>query len=231
MTNGTFFASISLSIAALAAISSLASPVAAQSLARADTSTASAPDLGEPSRGNSELLPESRSVGAYAELDAGILIFLRQGVGIAGGAKLGPFRAGVSYATFLSNPSLGGVPDGFDLRVNYLVGFNAAYFIGQKTDKGFYVQAMLHIKQQGVTNQTDGAHVDLNSVATGLELGYVWKVYKGLYVAPRVGALYYVNKPQPGNDPVQVGSAEYDNSRHKNWDTYYIPTLSVGYSW
>lgn len=223
MTNRSFFTSISLPLSALAAIGALARPAAAQGLALTDSATPSAPDRREPGRGN--------SVGAYAELDAGILIFLRQGVGIAGGAKYGPFRAGVSYATFLSNPSLGGVPDGFDLRVNYLVGFNAAYFIGQETDKGFYVQAMLHIKQQGVTNQDDGAHVDLNSLATGLELGYVWKVYEGLYVAPRVGALYYVNKPQPGNDPVQVGSAEYDNSRHKNWDTYYIPTLSVGYSW
>lgn len=231
MTNRCLFSSIFLPLSALAALGCLASPAAAQGLALVDTKSLSAPDRSEPGRGKSELFPESRSVGAYAELDAGILIFLRQGVGIAGGAKYGPFRAGVSYATFLSNPSLGGVPDGFDLRVNYLVGFNAAYFIGQETDKGFYVQAMLHIKQQGVTNQDDGAHVDLNSVATGLELGYVWKVYKGLYVAPRVGALYYVNKPQPGNDPVQVGSAEYDNSRHKNWDTYYIPTLSVGYSW
>ncbi len=231
MTNRSCFCSIALSLGALAVTISLTNSAAAQGLAVADTRTLSAPDRSEPSRGKTDLLPESRVVGAYAEVDAGILIFLRQGVGIAGGAKYGPFRAGVSYATFLSNPSFGGVPDGFDLRVNYLVGFNAAYFIGQKTDQGFYVQAMLHIKQQGVTNQADGAHVDLNSVATGLELGYVWKVYKGLYVAPRVGALYYVNKPQPGNDPVQVGSAEYDNSRHKNWDTYYIPTLSVGYSW
>jgi hypothetical protein len=73
--------------------------------------------------------------------------------------------------------------------------------------------------------------VDLDSLALGMELGYVWKVYKGLYVAPRVGALYYVKKPQPGNQPVTVGDRTYDNSRHKNWDTYYIPTLSVGYSW
>lgn len=38
----------------------------------------------------------------------------------------------------------------------------------------------------------------------------MWQVYKGLYVASRVGALH---------------------DRHKSLDTYYIPTLSVGYSW
>ncbi len=170
-------------------------------------------------------------LGAHAEVDAGILAFLKQGTAIGGGVTYGPFRAGLSYASFLSNPSLGGVPEGFDLRVNYLLGINAAYFIGQRTDRGLYVQAMLHIKQQGVTDRATGAHVDLDSVAAGLELGYVWKVYRGLYVAPRVGALYYVDKPQPGNEPVQVGDRMYDNSRHHDWDTYFIPTLSVGYSW
>src|SRR5262245_59486584 len=67
-------------------------------------------------------------LGAHAEIDVGILIALRQGTSIAGGVTYGPFRAGLSYATFLSNASLGGVPDGFDLRVNHLVGINAAYF-------------------------------------------------------------------------------------------------------
>src|SRR5262249_25681880 len=140
-------------------------------------------------------------VGAYAEVDLGILVFLKQGTGIAGGVVYGPFRAGLSYASFLSNPSLGGVPDGFDLRVTHLIGINAAYFIGERTDRGLYVQGMFHIKEQGVTNKASGAHVDLPSLAVGLEVGYVWKLYKGLYVAPRVGALYYVKTPQPGNQP------------------------------
>lgn len=170
-------------------------------------------------------------LGAHAEVDLGLLAFLRQGTAIAGGVTYGPFRAGVSYASFLSNGSLGGVPDGFDLRVNYVVGLNAAYFIGQKTDRGLYLQGMFHIKQQGVTNKESGAHVDLDSLAVGLELGYVWKIYKGMYAAPRVGALYYVKNPQPENKPVAVGDRMYDNDRHKNWDTYFIPTLSLGYSW
>lgn len=170
--------------------------------------------------------------GAHAELDVGALLALKQGAAFAGGVVYGPFRAGMSYATFLSNKSFGGAPDGFSLRANYIVGFNASYFIAQKTDEGLYVQAQFHIKQQGVTNLDNGAHRDLNSLAAGLELGYVWKVYKGLYVAPRVGALYYIKKPQgPGSRPVSIGGRDYDNSRHKSFDTYYIPTLSVGYSW
>lgn len=174
---------------------------------------------------------DSYHLGAYAEVDLGILAFLQQGTAIAGGVSYGPFHAGLSYASFLSNPSLGGVPDGFDLRVNRLIGINAAYFIGQDTDRGLYLQAMFHIKEQGITNQATGAHVNLDSLALGAELGYVWKIYKGLYVAPRIGALYYVKTPQPGNEPVAVGDRTYDNERHKHWDTYFIPTLSLGYSW
>ncbi len=171
-------------------------------------------------------------LGAHAELDVGTLIALRQGAAFAAGAVYGPFRAGMSYATFLSNNSFGGTPDGFSLRANYIVGFNASYFIGRSTDDGLYVQAMFHIKQHGVTNEATGDHKDLNSLAAGLELGYVWKVYRGLYVAPRIGALYYVKSPQgPDNKPVRIGNRDYDNGRHKVFDTYLIPTISVGYSW
>jgi hypothetical protein len=171
-------------------------------------------------------------LGAHAEVDVGILLALEQGTSIAGGVVWGPFRAGVSYASFLSNASLGGVPEGFSLRANYIVGINASYFIAQDSDEGLYVQGMFHIKEQGVTNLSNGAHRDLASLAAGIELGYVWKVYRGLYVAPRVGALYYLKKPQgPDNRPLDIGGLEYDNDRHKSFDTYYIPTLSVGYSW
>jgi hypothetical protein len=175
--------------------------------------------------------PPNYKLGAHFEADLGLMVIMPQSAGLAGGVVWGPFRAGLSYATFKSNAALGGTPDGFTLRVNYLVGINVSYFIGRSTDDGFYVQAMFHIKQQGVTNNATGDSRNLDSLLTGLELGYVWKVYKGLYVAPRVGALYYVTKPQPGNNPVQIGDRTYDNSRHKDWDTYFIPTLSVGYSW
>jgi len=171
-------------------------------------------------------------LGAHAELDAGVLIAMSQGAAFAGGVVWGPFRAGLSYATFLSNPRFGGVPEGFAMRVNYIVGINASYFIARSTDRGLYVQAMFHVKQQGVTNLATGDHVDLDSLASGLELGYVWKVWQGLYLAPRIGALYYLERPQgPDNMPVQIGDRAYDNDRHKVLDTYLIPTLSVGYSW
>jgi len=217
------------------ALALVLAPCTLPSLAAAAPTTAAAvnvPDPNEATRAAPEPGADERwHLGAHAEVDLGILLFLDQGTAIAGGVTYGPFRAGLSYASFLSNPSLGGVPEGFDLRVNRLIGLNAAYFIGQDTDSGLYLQAMLHIKEQGVTNQATGAHVDLDSLALGLELGYVWKFYEGLYLAPRVGALRYVKTPQPGNEPVAVGDRSYDNERHHDWDTYFIPTLSVGYSW
>jgi hypothetical protein len=171
-------------------------------------------------------------LGAYADVDAGLMAAMKQAAGLSGGVVWGPFRAGLSYSTFLSNSAFGGVPEGFSMRVNYLIGINASYFIAKRTDEGLYVQAMFHIKQQGVTNQATGAHRDLDSLAAGLELGYLWKIWKGLYVAPRVGALYYLKRPQgANNEPIQIGDRAYDNGRHKVWDTYFIPTLSVGYSW
>jgi hypothetical protein len=171
-------------------------------------------------------------LGAYADLDVGLMLAMKQAAGMSGGVVWGPFRAGLSYSTFLSNKAFGGVPEGFAMRVNYIIGFNASYFIAKRTDEGLYVQGMFHIKQQGVTNEATGDHRDLSSLAAGLELGYLWKVYKGFYVAPRVGALYYVKSPQgPDNNPIQIGDRAYDNDRHKVWDTYFIPTLSAGYSW
>ncbi|MET0595821.1 MAG: autotransporter outer membrane beta-barrel domain-containing protein, partial [Polyangiaceae bacterium] len=160
------------------------------------------PETGAPA--TNPAAPPPWHLGAHAELDAGILLAMKQGAAFAGGVVYGPFRAGMSYATFLSNSSFGGTPDGFSLRANYIVGINASYFIGKSSDDGLYVQAMFHIKQQGVTNEATGDHRDLNSLAAGLELGYLWKVYRGLYVAPRVGALYYLKSPQGSeNQPVR----------------------------
>jgi hypothetical protein len=183
-------------------------------------------------RGNEAASGEGYKLGAYAALDVGILLAMKQGAGIAGGVAWGPFRAGLSYATFLSNSSFGGTPKGFSLRANYILGLNVAYFIAQSSDEGPNVQAMLHIKQQGVTNLATGDHKDLDSIASGLEIGYVWKLYRGLYVAPRIGALYYFKSPQgSANQPIQIGDRKYDNDRHKIFDTYFIPSLDVGYSW
>jgi hypothetical protein len=225
--------SLSRNIHGCLAAAGLATTLLFAGAAAAQTAPAAAPAVeAAPAAPSAPADSDAYRWGAHAELDVGALLALKQGAAFAGGVVYGPFRAGMSYATFLSNKSFGGAPDGFSLRANYIVGFNASYFIAQKTDEGLYVQAQFHIKQQGVTNLDNGAHKDLDSLAAGLELGYVWKVYKGLYVAPRVGALYYLKKPQgSGNRPVSIGGRDYDNNRHKSFDTYYIPTLSVGYSW
>lgn len=69
---------------------------------------------------------------------------------------------------------------------------------------------LFHIKQQGVTNDNTGDHRNLNSLATGLELGYVWKLYRGLYIAARIGALYYLKSPQASdNKPIRIGDRDY----------------------
>ena len=215
----------------IVALSKVVRPVLAAALALA-TSFLARPASAEVSSVAPPAATNAFELGTHAELDVGILLAFQQSAAFAGGVVYGPFRAGLSYATFLSNSSFGGVPEGFTLRANYIVGLNASYFIGRSTDDGLYVQAMFHIKQHGVTNIETGDHEDLNSLAAGLELGYVWKVYHGLYVAPRIGALYYLKSPQGSdNEPVRIGNKDYDNDRHQVFDTYFIPTLSVGYSW
>ena len=90
---------------------------------------------------------------------------------------------------------------------------------------------MYHNKMQIVTEKSSGISKKLNSDLLGMEIGYVWYVYKGFYLTPRLGALYYIKSPQGrSNKPVQIGNSLYDNDRHKIWDTYFIPTLSIGYS-
>jgi hypothetical protein len=198
----------------------------------AQAQSAAPPSAAAAHRGSDGANQDSYKLGAYAALDVGILLAMRQGAAFSGGVVWGPFRAGLSYATFLSNASFGGAPKGFDLRANYIIGFNVSYFIAQSSDEGLYAQAMLHIKEQGVTNLATRDHRDLSSIASGLELGYVWKIYRGLYICPRVGALYYFKSPQGrDNQPIQIGDRKYDNGRHKVFDTYFIPTLDVGYSW
>ena len=47
----------------------------------------------------------------------------------------------------------------------------------------------------------------------------------------KLGAHFELDLEGSDNSPVQIGDRSYDNSRHKTWDTYFIPTLSLGYSW
>jgi hypothetical protein len=124
-----------------------------------------------------------------------------------------------------------GKPDGFDLTIEYIYSAHYSYFWSGKTDKGLYTRIMYHNKKQIVTEKISGISKNLYSDLIGLELGYVWYLYKGFYINPRIGALYYLKSPQgKDNNPVLIGNSLYNNDRHKTWDTYFIPTISIGYS-
>lgn len=166
----------------------------------------------------------------FTELDLGLLA-MSGGIGSYSGVRKGPHSFEVGFQQFKSNASLGGTPDGFDLKVDYIYSVHYSYFWNGKNDKGFFTRVMYHNKKQVVTEKCSGMSKNLYSDLVGIEIGYLFRVYKGLYITPRMGALYYLKSPQgKGNNPVQVGNSFYDNGRHKNWDTYFIPTVSVGYS-
>lgn len=166
----------------------------------------------------------------FAEADLGLLA-LTGGTGIFTGVRKGPHSFEVGFQQFKSPDGFGGMPDGFDLKVDYIYSLHYSYFWNGTTDKGPYTRLMYHNKKQVVTEQGSGTSKNLYSDLVGLELGYVFRVYKGFYVTPRVGALYYIKSPQgKDNEPVAVGNSFYDNGRHKTWDTYFIPTVSIGYS-
>jgi len=166
----------------------------------------------------------------FTELDLGLLA-MSGGIGSYSGLRKGPHSFEVGFQQFKSNASLGGTPDGFDLKVDYIYSVQYSYFWNGKTDKGLFTRVMYHNKKQIVTEKNSGISKNLYSDLVGVELGYVFNLYKGLYITPRLGALYYLKSPQgKGNNPVEVGNSLYDNGRHKNWDTYFIPTVSIGYS-
>jgi hypothetical protein len=166
----------------------------------------------------------------FTELDLG-LVAMSGGIGSYSGVRKGPHSFELGFQQFKSNASLGGTPNGFDLKVDYIYSVHYSYFWNGKTDKGFFTRVMYHNKKQVVTEKKSGISRNLYSDLVGVELGYVFNLYKGLYLTPRLGALYYLKSPQgKGNHPVLVGNSLYDNGRHKSWDTYFIPTVSVGYS-
>jgi hypothetical protein len=173
-----------------------------------------------------------KSAGLFMEVDAGLLAFTG-GIATNCGIALRNYRWSIGYSHF-NAPSkfFSGVPDEFELLVDHIIAVNFAYFFFTKQDKGLYAQLMYHNKKQIVTNKETGDAKDLLSNLVGIELGYVFKFWKGFYLAPRIGALYYITKPQgTDNEPVLIGNKYYDNPRHKTWDTYFIPTLSIGYSY
>jgi hypothetical protein len=166
----------------------------------------------------------------FSEIDLGLLA-TSGGYSNFFGVRRGPHSFELGYEHFPSPDAFGGTPDGFDMTVEYIYAVHYAYFWGGKKDKGLYTRLMYQNKKQIVTEKSSSITRALYSNLVGAELGYVLYFYKGLYVAPRLGALYYLQSPQgKDNDPVLVGSSYYDNDRHKTWDTYFIPTLSLGFS-
>ncbi len=167
----------------------------------------------------------------FSEIDLGILAFTG-GYANYFGLRRGPHSFELGYHHFPAPSELfSGKPDEFDLTVEYIYSIHYSYFWNGKTDKGLFSRFMYHNKKQIVTEKSSGLSKALYSDLIGVELGYVLRFYKGFYITPRMGALYYVKSPQgKDNNPVQVGNAFYDNKRHTTWDTYFIPTISLGYS-
>lgn len=188
----------------------------------------------EPSTSDSSLQDEQtqpkKEWKVFSELDLGLLA-LTGGIGSYSGVRKGPHSFEVGYQKFKSPEGFGGTPEGFDLKVDYIYSVHYSYFWNGKTDKGLYTRIMYQNKKQIVTEESSGISENLYSDLVGVELGYIFRIYKGLYVMPRMGALYYIKSPQgKDNNPVPVGDSLYDNDRHKTWDTYFIPTVSIGYS-
>ncbi len=168
-------------------------------------------------------------LGGYVETDLGVLM-LFGGVGLLGGVSLGNVRAGLDFYRFESPyRSLSGAPAGFDLKVEGLLGADIAWHPFADRIDGPYVRAIGQIKRQRAENRVNGARRNLDSALLGPEIGWVFRVYHGLFITPRLGALYYVKSPQgKGNHPIDVGGASYDNSKHQTFDFY--GTLGLGYA-
>jgi hypothetical protein len=199
----------------------------AEALVRRGSATEDAHVTETPAAGATK--DNQHSFGAYLEDDLGVLL-LFGGVGLSGGVSYGPLRAGLSFYRFESPyPGLSGAPEGFEVKVDGLVGADVAFHLFSDRVAGGYVRLIGQLKRQRIENLGNGARRRLESALIGPEIGWVLRVHRGLYLAPRLGALYYVRPPQGADGrAVDVGGASYDNPRHKTWDVY--GTLGLGYA-
>lgn len=167
--------------------------------------------------------------GGLVEQDLGVLL-MSGGVGVFAGVTRGPVRAALGFYRFDSPyRALGGVPDGFDLQVQGILSADVGIHLRGDDIEGPYVRAIVHGKRQRIENRDNGARRSLDSFLVGPEIGWTFRVHGGLYLAPRLGALYYVVAPQGrGGHPVDVGGKLYDNPRHKTFDVY--GSLGIGYA-
>ncbi len=169
-----------------------------------------------------------RDKEAFVAVDAGLMAFIFPGVGVSVGASRGPWQGAVGFYRFESSPGFGGFDDEFRLFVDYIGLVQASYFVNGRRAEGIYLRAAYQAKQQTVRLKSNGAEKALTSHLVGPEVGYRLKFYRGFFVIPRVGVLYYVKSPQPGREPVQVGGAAYDNPSHKWVDAYF--TFDLGFA-
>ncbi len=161
----------------------------------------------------------------HAEYDLGVLAL--GGIGVHAGPNRGPWTTAVGFYRFESKSALGGFDEDFKLHVDYIAAAQVGYFFDGQSDSGFYGKLIYQLKQQTVTHQASGAERALVSHLIGPEVGYEWDLWAGLFVRPRLGVLYYAKSPQPGREPVAVGSGRYDNPTH-NWVDAYV-TADLGY--
>lgn len=171
-----------------------------------------------------------KNIDFYSEVDVPILV-LTGGIAANAGINYKNYRMSIGYEQFNApSKEFSGTPDGFKMRVDYIYAINFDYvFSKNKEENGAYTRIMYHNKKQYVENIATHDYKNLYSQLVGLEVGYIWKFYKGFYLAPRVGAMYYIKKPQgKENNPVLIGDVFYDNKRHKILDTYY--SFMLGYT-
>ena len=163
--------------------------------------------------------------GISIALDGGVALF--GGLGIHANWYYKNIFFGTGFYRFPSNPEFGGYDPKFNLFVDYIFAAQAGWYFWPGNKKGFYLAMIYHIKRQTVTEVSSGNSVRLYSQLIGPELGYEWNFWGPVYIAPRIGALYYIQRPQGyAGAPVSVGNSSYDNPNHKIWDLYY--TLSIG---
>lgn len=167
--------------------------------------------------------------GGIVEQDLGVLL-MSGGVGVFAGVTRGPVRAALGFYRFDSPyRALGGVPEGFELKVDGIVSLDVGVHLRGDGIEGPYVRGIVHGKRQRVENLDNGTRRTLDSFLVGPEVGWTFRVHGGLYLAPRLGALYYVLKPQGrAGQPVDVGGKAYDNPRHKTFDVY--GSVGIGYA-
>lgn len=173
--------------------------------------------------------PAAWRPGAVVESDLGVLL-MSGGTGLFAGPTLGPMRLGLGFYRFDSPfRFLSGAPEGFELQVDLLLSADLTWHFLRDGTEGPYLRVLGQWKQQRVENRDNGTRANLRSVVLGPEVGWVFRLYRGLYLAPRVGVLPYLQPPQPGNAPVEIGGRLYDNPKHKTVDVF--ATLGLGYAW